>query len=184
MLPFRLASGRFYAHRSPLEGTPSSELLLYIFRSVRVAFGYRKNFLWVSTLIMGRLRRSEFGRNRTPISPAAMQHSSPLSDTVGSVLDPIVSLRRACLNVSDRPRRLSVTSYWEWVLGDQRQKTLLHSPATMSQLSETPPFSMRRSPFWKVGLSEWKRNLTMICRAAPRSQARCTNIACARSNMG
>jgi cyclic beta-1,2-glucan synthetase len=34
------------------------------------------------------------GRGRTPISPAAMHDSSPLSDTVGSVLDPIVSLRR------------------------------------------------------------------------------------------
>ena len=34
------------------------------------------------------------GRNRTSISPAAMQDASPLSDTVGSVLDPIVSLRR------------------------------------------------------------------------------------------
>jgi cyclic beta-1,2-glucan synthetase len=29
-------------------------------------------------------------------------------------------------NVSGRPRRLSVTSYWEWVLGDLRQKSLLH----------------------------------------------------------
>jgi cellobiose phosphorylase len=29
-------------------------------------------------------------------------------------------------NVSGRPRRLSVTSYWEWVLGDLRQKGLLH----------------------------------------------------------
>jgi len=34
------------------------------------------------------------GRSCTPISPAAMQDSSPLSNTVGSVLDPIVSLRR------------------------------------------------------------------------------------------
>jgi cyclic beta-1,2-glucan synthetase len=34
------------------------------------------------------------GRSRTPISPAAMQDHSPLSGTVGSVLDPIVSLRR------------------------------------------------------------------------------------------
>ena len=34
------------------------------------------------------------GRNRTSISPAAMQDASPLSGTVGSVLDPIVSLRR------------------------------------------------------------------------------------------
>lgn len=29
-------------------------------------------------------------------------------------------------NVSGRPRRISVTGYWEWVLGDLRQKTLLH----------------------------------------------------------
>jgi len=34
------------------------------------------------------------GRSRTPVSPAAMQDASPLSNTVGSVLDPIVSLRR------------------------------------------------------------------------------------------
>jgi cyclic beta-1,2-glucan synthetase len=29
-------------------------------------------------------------------------------------------------NVSGRPRRLSVTGYWEWVLGDLRPKNLLH----------------------------------------------------------
>jgi cyclic beta-1,2-glucan synthetase len=29
-------------------------------------------------------------------------------------------------NVSGRPRRISVTGYWEWVLGDARPKTLLH----------------------------------------------------------
>jgi cellobiose phosphorylase len=29
-------------------------------------------------------------------------------------------------NVSGRPRRLSVTGYWEWVLGDLRSKGLLH----------------------------------------------------------
>jgi len=29
-------------------------------------------------------------------------------------------------NVSGRPRRLSVTGYWEWVLGDLRDKSLLH----------------------------------------------------------
>jgi cyclic beta-1,2-glucan synthetase len=34
------------------------------------------------------------GRCRTPISPAAMQDASPLSNTTGSVLDPIVSLQR------------------------------------------------------------------------------------------
>ena len=29
-------------------------------------------------------------------------------------------------NVSGRPRRVSVTGYWEWVLGDLRSKSLLH----------------------------------------------------------
>ena len=29
-------------------------------------------------------------------------------------------------NVSGRPRRISVTGYWEWVLGEQRQRNLLH----------------------------------------------------------
>ena len=29
-------------------------------------------------------------------------------------------------NVSGRPRRLSATGYWEWVLGDLRQKSVLH----------------------------------------------------------
>ncbi|MGP8199593.1 MAG: GH36-type glycosyl hydrolase domain-containing protein [Limisphaerales bacterium] len=39
--------------------------------------------------------RSRFiGRGGTPASPAAMQRISPLSNTVGSVLDPIISLRR------------------------------------------------------------------------------------------
>ena len=35
------------------------------------------------------------GRGGTLASPAAMQHVSPLSNTAGSVLDPVVSLRRA-----------------------------------------------------------------------------------------
>ncbi len=34
-------------------------------------------------------------------------------------------------NVSGRPRRLSVTGYWEWVLGDLRHKTLLHVQTEM-----------------------------------------------------
>jgi len=29
-------------------------------------------------------------------------------------------------NISGRPRRISATGYWEWVLGDLRQKSLLH----------------------------------------------------------
>ena len=35
------------------------------------------------------------GRGRTPARPAAMQVVSPLSNTAGSVLDPIISLRRS-----------------------------------------------------------------------------------------
>ncbi|MFL5327579.1 MAG: GH36-type glycosyl hydrolase domain-containing protein [Gemmataceae bacterium] len=39
--------------------------------------------------------RSRFlGRGRTPANPIALSHSEPLSNTVGSVLDPIFSLRR------------------------------------------------------------------------------------------
>ena len=34
------------------------------------------------------------GRGRTPARPAAMEDPSPLSNTVGSILDPIISLRR------------------------------------------------------------------------------------------
>src|SRR6185503_12142807 len=29
-------------------------------------------------------------------------------------------------NVSGRPRRISATGFWEWVLGDLRAKSLLH----------------------------------------------------------
>jgi cellobiose phosphorylase len=46
-------------------------------------------------------------------------------------------------NVSDRPRRVSVTGYWEWVLGEQRQKGLLHvrtevDPKTGALLARNP----------------------------------------------
>ena len=65
--------------------------------------GERRPWLWHSIVgeegagdeISCETDRARFvGRGRTPISPAAMQDSSPLSGTVGSVLDPIVSLRR------------------------------------------------------------------------------------------
>jgi cellobiose phosphorylase len=46
-------------------------------------------------------------------------------------------------NVSGRPRRLSVTGYWEWVLGDLRHKSLLHvqtevDPKTGALLARNP----------------------------------------------
>jgi cyclic beta-1,2-glucan synthetase len=46
------------------------------------------------------------GRSRAPISPAAMQDHSPLSGTVGSVLDPIVSLRRTFELASEQTARV------------------------------------------------------------------------------
>jgi cyclic beta-1,2-glucan glucanotransferase len=36
-------------------------------------------------------------------------------------------------NISPRPRRVSVTGYWEWVLGDLRQRTLLHVQTEVDQ---------------------------------------------------
>ncbi len=38
-------------------------------------------------------------------------------------------------NLSGRPRRLSVTGYWEWVLGDLRPKSLLHLQTEMDPKS-------------------------------------------------
>jgi cellobiose phosphorylase len=38
-------------------------------------------------------------------------------------------------NLSGRPRRLSVTGYWEWVLGDLRHKSLLHLQTEMDPKS-------------------------------------------------
>ena len=65
--------------------------------------GERRPWLWHSILgeagaggdTSCETDRARFvGRGRTPISPAAMEDTSPLSGTVGSVLDPIASLRR------------------------------------------------------------------------------------------
>ena len=39
---------------------------------------------------------------------------------------PVKFLALKVRNLSDRPRRISVTGYWEWVLGDLRPKHLLH----------------------------------------------------------
>jgi cyclic beta-1,2-glucan synthetase len=40
--------------------------------------------------------------------------------------EPVKFARLHITNRSGRPRRLSLTGYWEWVLGDLRDKTLLH----------------------------------------------------------
>jgi len=46
-------------------------------------------------------------------------------------------------NVSNRPRRISATGYWEWVLGELREKSLLHvqtemDPKTGALLARNP----------------------------------------------
>ena len=43
-----------------------------------------------------------------------------------AVDEPVKFARLRITNRSGRPRRLSVTGYWEWVLGELRDKTLLH----------------------------------------------------------
>ncbi|MBA3386345.1 MAG: cyclic beta 1-2 glucan synthetase, partial [Chthoniobacterales bacterium] len=61
---------------------------------------------WLLHLVVGQDRSTDgvscetdrfkfIGRGRTLASPAAMQTIAPLSDTAGSVLDPIISLRRS-----------------------------------------------------------------------------------------
>jgi cyclic beta-1,2-glucan synthetase len=47
-------------------------------------------------------------------------------------------------NVSGRPRRVSVTGYWEWVLGDVRQKSLLHVQTTVDLKTGT---LLARNPY-------------------------------------
>jgi cyclic beta-1,2-glucan synthetase len=53
-------------------------------------------------------------------------------------------------NVSGRPRRISVTGYWEWVLGEQRQKNLLHVRTEVDQ--KTGAFLARN--FYNTDFSE------------------------------
>ena len=45
--------------------------------------------------------------------------------------EPIKFARLRLSNRSGRPRKLSVTGYWEWVLGEVRDKTLLHVVTTL-----------------------------------------------------
>jgi hypothetical protein len=52
------------------------------------------------------------GRLGTLANPAAMQGSSPLSNTTGSVLDPIVSLRRSVTLAADATAVIDLVSAW------------------------------------------------------------------------
>jgi cyclic beta-1,2-glucan synthetase len=48
---------------------------------------------------------------------------------------PVKFARLRITNRSGRPRRLSVTGYWEWVLGELRDKTLMHVVTELDQVS-------------------------------------------------
>ena len=52
-----------------------------------------------------------------------------------AVDEPVKFARLRITNRSGRPRRLSVTGYWEWVLGELRDKTLLHVVTELDPLS-------------------------------------------------
>jgi cellobiose phosphorylase len=60
------------------------------------------------------------GRGRTPINPVALETKAPLSNTVGSVLDPIVALRRTFSLTPNQPVAVSL------ILGvtDSREEAL------------------------------------------------------------
>jgi cyclic beta-1,2-glucan synthetase len=42
-------------------------------------------------------------------------------------------------NLTARPRKLSVTGYWEWVLGDLRRKAMLHVQTEIDWGHGRPP---------------------------------------------
>ena len=54
-------------------------------------------------------------------------------------------------NVSQRPRKISVTGYWEWVLGDSRQRNMLHVQTELD--GETGALLARN--FYNADFSEW-----------------------------
>jgi cellobiose phosphorylase len=67
--------------------------------------------------------RSRFvGRGGTLANPAAMQSISPLSNTVGSVLDPIISLRRT---VSVPPHKTAIMDL-VWGVTESREAAMAH----------------------------------------------------------
>ncbi|MDD4963628.1 MAG: glucoamylase family protein [Gallionella sp.] len=100
------------------EFVPSASALL----CTRRARSHQEKPPWLLHLMLGRsveptplsceTDRAKFiGRGRSAANPAVMQASAPLSNTVGSVLDPIVSLRRT---VSIAPHQ---TVIFDLVLG-------------------------------------------------------------------
>jgi cyclic beta-1,2-glucan synthetase len=54
-------------------------------------------------------------------------------------------------NVSGRPRRISVTGYWEWVLGDLFQRNLLH----VQTAAELKSGALLARNFYNTEFSEW-----------------------------
>ncbi|MDP3069667.1 MAG: glucoamylase family protein [Opitutaceae bacterium] len=95
------------------------------------------------------------GRGNNPAQPAALQSAGPLSNTAGSVLDPIVALRRLItlpphataivdlvLGAADsRDRALALAEkYWEPRMGDRAfALAWTHSQVTLRHLNATEP---------------------------------------------
>src|SRR5208337_2799579 len=73
--------------------------------------------------------------------------SADLAPIDGPVKIAVLKLR----NLSGRPRRISVTGYWEWVLGDLRQKNLLHVQTEVD--SQTGALLSRN--FYNTDFSQW-----------------------------
>ena len=74
-------------------------------------------------------------------------------------------------NVSGRPRRISVTGYWEWVLGDQRQKNLLH---VQTEVDHKTGALLARN-FYNTDFSERSR-LCRCCRSGANLDRRSERI--------
>lgn len=68
-------------------------------------------------------------------------------------------------NLSGAPRRLSVTGYWEWVLGDLREKNLLHvqteiDPKSGAMLARNPYNSEFPDRIAFIDVNDFTRNCT------------------------
>jgi cellobiose phosphorylase len=74
------------------------------------------------------------------------------------------ALLKLC-NLSGRPRRLSATGYWEWVLGELRHKSLLHvqtemDPKTGAMLARNPYSTEFSERIVFIDVNDEMRNVT------------------------
>ncbi len=82
-----------------------------------------------------------------------------------SIDSPVKFARLKITNRSGRPRQLSITGYWEWVLGERRTKTLMHviteqDPATGALFARNPYSPEFAEKIAFVDCSETARSFT------------------------